>query len=84
MSRGRNAADAVRCAGGAWSSLFCRRHGIDPLLLGAVEMGRELNGLVAWLRDADHGGSVVPDYMDKLPLIGDTIADWWRALGIRR
>jgi hypothetical protein len=52
---------------------------ILPLLLGAVEMGRELNGLVAWLRDADHGGSVVPDYMDKLPLVGDTIADWWRA-----
>ena len=27
--RGRIAADAVLCAGGAWSSLFCRRHGID-------------------------------------------------------
>ena len=52
---------------------------ILPLLLGAVEMGRELNGLVAWLRDADHGGSVVPDYMDKLPLVGGAIADWWRA-----
>ena len=51
---------------------------ILPLLLGAIEMGRELNGLVVWLRDADHGGSVVPDYMDKLPLVGDTIADWWR------
>jgi glycine/D-amino acid oxidase-like deaminating enzyme len=27
--RGRIAAEAVLCAGGAWSSLFCRRHGID-------------------------------------------------------
>lgn len=52
---------------------------IVPLLLAALEMGRELNGLVAWLRDADQGGSVVPDYMDKLPLIGSTIADWWRS-----
>jgi predicted PurR-regulated permease PerM len=51
---------------------------IVPILLGVVEMGRELNGLVAWLRDADHGGSVVPDYLDKLPLVGSTIADWWR------
>ena len=39
---------------------------IVPIFLGVVEMGRELNGLVAWLRDADHGGSVVPDYLDKL------------------
>ncbi len=27
--RGRIAADAVLCAGGAWASMFCRRHGID-------------------------------------------------------
>jgi predicted PurR-regulated permease PerM len=52
---------------------------VVPLLLAAVEIGRELNGLVAWLRDADQGGSVVPDYLDKLPMVGDTIADWWRA-----
>src|SRR5580700_373606 len=34
---------------------------IVPIALGMVEMGRELKGLVHWLRDADHGGSVVPD-----------------------
>lgn len=27
--RGRIVADAVLCAGGAWASMFCRRHGID-------------------------------------------------------
>jgi glycine/D-amino acid oxidase-like deaminating enzyme len=27
--RGRIAADRVLCAGGAWTSMFCRRHGID-------------------------------------------------------
>jgi predicted PurR-regulated permease PerM len=52
---------------------------IVPILLGVVEMGRELNSLVIWLRDADHGGVVVPDYLDKLPFIGGPIADWWRA-----
>ena len=51
---------------------------IVPIFLGVVEMGRELNGLFHWLRDADHGGSVVPDYLDKLPLVGSSIADWWR------
>jgi len=51
---------------------------IMPILLGLLEMGRELNQLVAWLRDADHGGVVVPDYLDKLPFVGTSIADWWR------
>lgn len=51
---------------------------IVPILLAVLEMGRELNQLVVWLRDADHGGVVVPDYLDKLPFIGSTIADWWR------
>ena len=51
---------------------------IVPILIGVVEIGRELNGLVAWLRNADHGGVVVPDYLDKLPLVGGPIADWWR------
>ncbi len=27
--KGRIASDAVLCAGGAWASMFCRRHGID-------------------------------------------------------
>jgi predicted PurR-regulated permease PerM len=52
---------------------------IMPILLGLLEMGRELIQLVAWLRDADHGGVVVPDYLDKLPFVGASIADWWRA-----
>ena len=51
---------------------------IVPILLGVVEMGRELNQLVAWLRDADRGGSLMPDYLDRLPFVGSTIADWWR------
>jgi predicted PurR-regulated permease PerM len=52
---------------------------IVPILVGVLEMGRELNQLVVWLRDADRGGVLVPDYLDKLPLVGSSIADWWRA-----
>ena len=52
---------------------------IVPVLLGVVEMGRELNQLVIWLRDSDHGGVVVPDYLDKIPFIGASAAEWWRA-----
>ncbi len=52
---------------------------VVPLLVGIIEIGRELNGLVIWLRDGDHANSAVPDYLDKLPLVGGMIADWWRA-----
>ncbi len=52
---------------------------VVPLFIGVIEVGREVNGLVAWLRDADHGGVVVPNYLEKVPMIGTMIADWWRA-----
>jgi predicted PurR-regulated permease PerM len=52
---------------------------IVPVLWGVLEMGRELNQLVIWLRDSDHGGVVVPDYLEKIPLIGLSFAEWWRA-----
>jgi predicted PurR-regulated permease PerM len=52
---------------------------IVPVLLAVLEMGRELSQLVIWLRDSDHGGVVVPDYLEKIPLIGTSVAEWWRA-----
>lgn len=51
---------------------------IVPVLWGVLEMGRELNQLVIWLRDSDHGGVVVPDYLDRIPFVGASIAEWWR------
>ena len=52
---------------------------IVPVLWAALEMGRELNQLVIWLRDSDHGGVVVPEYLDKIPFVGASFAEWWRA-----
>jgi len=43
-----------------------------------VEIGREMNGLIAWLRDADHGNEVLT-YLGRVPVIGVDMADWWRA-----
>src|ERR1700742_4519741 len=36
------------------------------VLGGGAEMGRGAQQLVIWLRDSDHGGVVVPDYLDKI------------------
>lgn len=55
---GRVAADAVLCAAGAWSSMFCRRHGIDLPQAGirstvfATTPGPEVSP----------GGLVTPDF----------------------
>ena len=67
--RGRIAADAVLCAAGAWSSLFCRRHGIDLPQAGirstvfATTPGPEVTP----------GGLVTPDFTLSRRLDGSYI-----------
>lgn len=67
--RGRIAADAVLCAAGAWSSLFCRRHGIDLPQAGirstvfATTPGPEVTP----------GGLVTPDFTISRRLDGSYI-----------
>ncbi len=67
--RGRIAADRVLCAGGAWASLFCRRHGIDLPQAGirstvfATTPGPEITP----------GGLVTPDFTITRRLDGSYI-----------
>lgn len=67
--RGRIAADAVLCAAGAWSSVFCRRHGIDLPQAGirstvfATTPGPEVTP----------GGLVTPDFTISRRLDGSYI-----------
>lgn len=67
--RGRIAADQVLCAGGAWASMFCRRHGIDLPQAGirstvfATTPGPEVTP----------GGLVTPDFTLSRRLDGSYI-----------
>jgi len=67
--RGRIAADRVLCAGGAWASMFCRRHGIDLPQAGirstvfATTPGPEVTP----------GGLVTPDFTISRRLDGSYI-----------
>jgi glycine/D-amino acid oxidase-like deaminating enzyme len=67
--RGRIAADRVLCAGGAWTSMFCRRHGIDLPQAGirstvfATTPGPEVTP----------GGLVTPDFTISRRLDGSYI-----------
>ncbi|SEM83948.1 Glycine/D-amino acid oxidase [Loktanella fryxellensis] len=70
--RGRIAATAVVLAGGAWSSLLLRRHGVDlPQLsvrctvaatapMGDVNLGGAVDKRIAWRKRADGGYSLAP------------------------
>lgn len=67
--RGRIAADTVLCSGGAWASIFCRRHGIDLPQAGirstvfATTPGPEVTP----------GGLVTPDFTISRRLDGSYI-----------
>ncbi len=56
--RGRIAADAVLCAGGAWSSMFCRRHGVDLPQAGI----RSTIFITEPAAEVTPGGLVTPDF----------------------
>jgi glycine/D-amino acid oxidase-like deaminating enzyme len=56
--RGRIAAGAVLCAGGAWSSMLCRRHGIDLPQAGA----RSTIFVTEPAAEVTPGGLVTPDF----------------------
>ena len=52
---------------------------VVPLAFAAVEIGRELNGLAGWVSEAQRTGTLaVPDWLPKLPLVGDAANGWWR------
>ena len=56
--RGRIAADSVLCAAGAWSSMLCRRHGIDLPQAGV----RSTVFITAPAPEVTPGGLVTPDF----------------------
>ena len=56
--RGRIAADAVLCAGGAWSSMLCRRHGVDLPQAGV----RSTIFVTEPAPEVTPGGLVTPDF----------------------
>jgi len=56
--RGRIAAGAVLCAGGAWSSMLCRRHGIDLPQAGV----RSTIFVTEPAAEVTPGGLVTPDF----------------------
>src|SRR5437764_7886421 len=51
---------------------------IAPLVLLGIALARESHFIVEFIRDARHHGIPAPDWIDQLPIMGASIAEWWR------
>ncbi|HEY4470274.1 MAG TPA: AI-2E family transporter [Stellaceae bacterium] len=51
---------------------------IAPLVLLGIALARESHFVVEFIRDARHDGIAAPDWLGQLPIVGASIAEWWR------
>ena len=51
---------------------------IAPLVLLGIAVARESHLVIEFVAEARHQGIPTPGWIAELPLIGPTIADWWR------
>jgi predicted PurR-regulated permease PerM len=49
-----------------------------PLVLVAVQAAREAHDALAFLREAEHNGLPVPDWLGRLPFGAEAATAWWR------
>lgn len=51
---------------------------IAPLVLLGIAIGRESHVVIGLVSEARHYGLAVPSWLEDLPFVGSTLADWWR------
>jgi predicted PurR-regulated permease PerM len=51
---------------------------ITPIVLLGTAIAKEVPFIIEFVRGARHDGIPAPDWIVQLPVIGPTIADWWR------
>lgn len=52
---------------------------VVPLVEIGLEVAREGGAIVPMIRDIRQNGLATPDWLPHLPLIGESLANWWRA-----
>ncbi|MBO0712480.1 MAG: AI-2E family transporter, partial [Acetobacteraceae bacterium] len=52
---------------------------VVPLIEIGIEVAREGGAIVPMIRDLRQNGLAMPDWLPHLPLIGESIANWWHA-----
>jgi predicted PurR-regulated permease PerM len=51
---------------------------VTPLVLLGIAIARESHILIQLIIAARHNGLVVPQWINDLPVVGPSLADWWR------
>jgi predicted PurR-regulated permease PerM len=51
---------------------------LTPLVLLGIAIARESHILIQLIIAARHNGLAVPQWINDLPIVGPTLADWWR------
>jgi predicted PurR-regulated permease PerM len=51
---------------------------IAPLVLLGLAVARESDVVIGFVGQARHYGVAVPDWIEHLPLVGPTLAQWWQ------
>ncbi|MFL4976677.1 MAG: AI-2E family transporter [Microvirga sp.] len=49
-----------------------------PLVLALVEIGRETQAILQWAGEAQRNGVPVPEWLTRVPLLGQHVEQWWR------
>ena len=52
---------------------------VTPLVLLGIAIAHESHILIQLIIAARHNGLAVPQWVNELPIVGPSIADWWRA-----
>ena len=52
---------------------------MTPLLLAAAELGREGQAVLDWIGRVQQRGIAVPEWLTRLPILGEHVDRWWRS-----
>jgi predicted PurR-regulated permease PerM len=59
-------------------TLVCALVFITPLALGFMQAVRQAPALAGWVATANNEGLAAPDWVARIPLVGNAILEWWQ------
>jgi predicted PurR-regulated permease PerM len=59
-------------------TLLCALAFITPLALGFMQAARQAPALAAWAATANNEGLAAPDWLVRIPMVGNAILEWWQ------
>jgi predicted PurR-regulated permease PerM len=59
-------------------TLLCGVVFITPMALGIVQAARQAPALAALVATANNEGLAAPDWLHRIPMVGNAVYDWWQ------